>query len=574
MKLMKRFTLTALACVLLLSAGITVPRTVQAADNKVTLMVNGEVLKPLAGETPYLEGDTVMVPVRQTGKLLGFEAAYIRESASLRIHSSTIELVMKLGSGQFLLNGKETLTIQGAAVLKRNRIYIPLALLDEIGYITNSGAYTAEANAWTPQYYSAAVMNDLASGRYAAVSEHWFSPEVQINLSTVKLQQAWESITSAYGKYINQHALTSSREQGRHLLAVTAAFEHGELNTTITVNGSGKIQGLWFAPGAASAAAPDLALPEGITEEEVVVGAGTAHPLKGILTLPAKSVRLLPAVMLVHGSGSSDLNEAAYAYKPFRDIAYGLAEQGIAVLRYNKRGYSYPQQFMGTAAAGVTVKEETVEDAVAAAALLKQDPRLDAAQVYLAGHSLGGMLGPRIDAEGGGFAGLILLAGSPRSLWEIIYDQNMQLLGKLDDIVPGKAEATATVNAELAKAQALSSLTDEQAKASASVFGAPAYYYKEMDQHSAAVLGQKLIKPVLVLQGSDDFQVFADKDYLLWKEVLKGNSSAEFKLYPGLNHFFVNYNGEAAGTVDEYKVPGLVDAQVIKDMGQWILQQQ
>ncbi|WNS45534.1 alpha/beta fold hydrolase [Paenibacillus sp. MMS20-IR301] len=571
MKKMKRFTLTGLACLLLLTAGINVPETVQAEGNQVTFTVNGEVMNSPAGETPYLEGGAVMVPVRQTGKLLGYEATYIRENASLQIHSSTIKLEMKLGSGQFLLNGKETLTIEGAAVLKRNRIYIPLALLDEIGYITNSSANSAEAMAWTPQYYTAAVMNDLASGRYAAVSERWFSPEVRKNLSVVKLQQGWESMTSAYGKYVDQHSLTSSREQGQHLLAVTAAFEQGEMNTTITVDGSGKIQGLRFAPGAASAAAPDLALPEGVTEEEVTVGAGTAHPLKGILTLPAKSAKPLPSVILVHGSGSSDLNEAAYAYKPFRDIAYGLAGQGIAVLRYNKRVYSYPQQFTGAAAAGVTVKEETIEDAIAAAALLKQDPRLNAAQVYLAGHSLGGMLGPRIDAEGGGFAGLILLAGSPRSLWEIIYDQNMMLLGKLADTAPGKAEAAAVVNAELAKAQALSSLTDEQAKAAASVFGASAYYLKEMDQHSAANLGRKLAKPVLVLQGSDDFQIFADKDYPLWKDVLKGNSSAEFKLYPGLNHFFVNYDGEASGTAEEYKVPGLVDAQVIKDMGQWIM---
>jgi dienelactone hydrolase len=105
------------------------------------------------------------------------------------------------------------------------------------------------------------------------------------------------------------------------------------------------------------------------------------------------------------------------------------------------------------------------------------------------------------------------------------------------------------------------------------VFAAPAYYFKEMDQHSATELAQKLTKPVLVLQGGDDFQVEADVDFPLWKEVLKGDASAEFKLYPGLNHFFVNYDGDGAGTPEEYNVPGLVDAQVIKDMGQWILKQ-
>jgi dienelactone hydrolase len=574
MRRTRRFLLTVLACSLLLSAGFVTPRVAQAADNKVTLSINGVALQSPVGEMPYLEGTTIMVPVRQAGEALGFETTYIKESSSLHINVSGIELLMRLGGGKFILNGKDTITIEGAAVLKSNRIYVPLPLLDEIGFITQSKLGASQAEVSSPQYYTEAVMKLLASGQYETLSDRFFSTEVQINLSSVKLQQVWESMASAYGEYVKVRSLKSSRETGRHLLSGVAIFAHGEITVTFAVNSSGEIQGLWFAPYEEPEAAPDLALPAGVTEEEVVVGAGTAHPLKGILTLPKDAGKPLPSVVLVHGSGISDLNEAAYAYKPFRDIAYGLAEQGVAVLRYDKRGFSYPLEFLGTAAATVTVKEETVEDAVAAAALLKQDRRLDAAQVYLAGHSLGGMLGPRIDADGGNFAGLILLAGSPRSLWEIIYDQNMRLISGLDASVPAKAEAAAEVEAELAKAKTLSSLTAEQAKAAPSVFGGSAYYFKEMDQHSAAELGRKLTKPVLVLQGSDDFQVYADVDYTLWKDVLKNNNAAEFKLYPGLNHFFVNYDGAGAGTPDEYNVPGLVDAQVIQDMGQWIVKQQ
>lgn len=573
MRRTRGFLLAVLACSLLLSAGFVTPRVAQAADNKVTLSINGKGLNSPAGEAPYLESTTIMVPVRQAGEALGFETSYIEESSSLHINVSGMELLMKLGGGEFILNGRDKFTIEGAAVLKNNRIYVPLTLLDEIGYITQSKPGSAQAEADSPQYYTEAVMKLLSSGQYEALSDRFFSTEVRGNLSSLKLQQVWESMTAAYGEYVKVGSLKSSREKGRHLLSGVSVFAHGKITVTLTVNSSGEIQGLWFTPYEDPQAAPELTLPAGVTEETVVVGAGTAHPLKGILTIPKDTVKPLPAVVLVHGSGVSDLNEAAYAYKPFRDIAYGLAEQGIAVLRYDKRGYSYPQEFMGTAAASVTVKEETVEDAVAAAFLLKQDKRMDAGQVYLAGHSLGGMLGPRIDAKGGNFAGLILLAGSPRSLWEIAYDQNMRVIAKLDDSIPAKAEAAAKVEAELARAKALSAMTDEQAKAAPAVFGAPAYYFKEMDQHGTAELARKLTKPVLVMQGSDDFQVYADADYPLWKDVLKNNNSAEFKLYPGLNHFFVDYDGAGAGTPDEYNVPGVVDARVIKDMGQWVLKQ-
>lgn len=40
------------------------------------------------------------------------------------------------------------------------------------------------------------------------------------------------------------------------------------------------------------------------------------------------------------------------------------------------------------------------------------------------GHSQGGMLAPRIDAEGGDFAELVIMGGTLRSLDEIIIDQN------------------------------------------------------------------------------------------------------------------------------------------------------
>ncbi|MNC15895.1 Alpha/beta hydrolase family protein [compost metagenome] len=355
---------------------------------------------------------------------------------------------------------------------------------------------------------------------------------------------------------------------GQTVIQTAVVFTKGNLSMNITVDSSGQLTGLSLTPAAAPAVEQEL--PEGLTEEPVVVGEDTAHPLKGILTLPEHSSGRLPSVVLVHGSGSTDLDETAFAYKPFRDIAWGLAQQGIAVLRYDKRSYAYAKEFIGDASASLTLKEETVDDAILAARLLKLDKRLDPGHVYLAGHSLGGMLAPRIDADGGDFAGLILLAGSPRKLWEIVYDQNMNAINALDDSNPLKAQTVSAIDGELMKAKALSSLTAEQAKQAPAVFGISAFYLQEMQQHDTAELARKLAKPVLVMQGADDFQIFAGTDFPLWKEVLKNNAAAEFKLYPGLNHFFVNYDGAGAGTTAEYNVPGTVDPQVITDIGTWI----
>ena len=145
-------------------------------------------------------------------------------------------------------------------------------------------------------------------------------------------------------------------------------------------------------------------------EEKIVVGAGTEYPLNGLLTLPDAPAEKLPAVVLVHGSGASNMDEKVFALTPFKDLAEGLAARGIASVRYDKRTFVYGRKMAKQA---ITVKEETIDDALAAAHLLRADPRIDPEAVFLIGHSMGAMLAPRIDAEGGDFRALVLLAGSP-----------------------------------------------------------------------------------------------------------------------------------------------------------------
>ena len=167
-----------------------------------------------------------------------------------------------------------------------------------------------------------------------------------------------------------------------------------------------------------------------MADEKVVIGADTKYPLNGKLTFPNQQNGLLPAVVLVHGSGPSDMDEKIGENAPFKDLAEGLSEKGIAVIRYDKRTFVYGKEMRNDT--GLSVKEETIEDALLAADILRKDLRIDAKKIFIIGHSMGGMLAPRIDAEGGGFAGIIIMAGSPRKLEEIIMDQNDQVLNSLN----------------------------------------------------------------------------------------------------------------------------------------------
>ena len=72
-------------------------------------------------------------------------------------------------------------------------------------------------------------------------------------------------------------------------------------------------------------------------EERIVIGENTKYPLNGLLTLPVGATNPVPAVVFVHGSGASNMDENVGKLTPFKDSAHGLARYGIASVRYDKR---------------------------------------------------------------------------------------------------------------------------------------------------------------------------------------------------------------------------------------------
>ena len=75
--------------------------------------------------------------------------------------------------------------------------------------------------------------------------------------------------------------------------------------------------------------------------EKIIIGENTKYPLNGLLTLPENITEPVPAVVFVHGSGSSNMDEKVGQLTPFKDLAEGLANKGIASIRYDKRSFAH-----------------------------------------------------------------------------------------------------------------------------------------------------------------------------------------------------------------------------------------
>lgn len=303
--------------------------------------------------------------------------------------------------------------------------------------------------------------------------------------------------------------------------------------------------------------------------EPIILGKNTRFPLKGILTLPDGDGPF-PGVVLVHGSGSSNMDEKVGKLTPFRDLAEGLAQRGVASIRYDKRSYAHGLKMVLDKGHPITVREETIEDALLAASLLRADSRIG--PVFLAGHSMGAMLAPRIECSGGDFAGLILLAGTPRRLEEVLLEQTEEALASMKGLA--RKIGQKQLDQLRQTFDGLYDLTDEDAKKKKLGGGTTAYYFKEMGQPTVAEWLEKTRKPMLIAQGEQDVQVKAAVDFARYRQLLGDRENVTFKLYPGLNHAFVTaFSDSIADAKKEFARERHIGPDVLADLANWILAQ-
>lgn len=386
-----------------------------------------------------------------------------------------------------------------------------------------------------------------------------------------KLDPMWtKQLPAQVGAFKQQGPARREQLQGYEIVLVTCEFEKATLDARVVFDKTGKIAGLQFVPPAPPAKyePPAYADPAKFSETEVTVGAGE-WALPGTLTMP-KGQGPFPALVLVHGSGPNDRDETLGPNKPFKDLAWGLASRGIAVLRYEKRNKVYGKKILADPKleATMTVKDETIDDALAAAALLQKTPGVDPKRVFILGHSLGGFLMPRIAvaAKPLNLAGFISMAGLTRPLDDTIIRQMTYLYGLAGNtLTDDDRKKLEDLKAQVAKIKAL---TEADRTSTVKLMGAMPAYWLDLRGYDPAETAKTVRKPMLFLQGGRDYQV-QTVDLENWKRALGSRPDVEFHLYPKLNHLF--YEGEGILTPLEYmQKHGSVAPYVIDDIAGWI----
>ena len=409
----------------------------------------------------------------------------------------------------------------------------------------------------SPQETATSLLDHLDAGDYDR-AESQFTAQMASAVPADRLQSVWESLPAQAGTATGRGQPSSVDANGATLVSIPLHYEHAELVAKVAVDADGRIAGFLIQPAPPPSAAPP-ATDAPFTEADATVGEGEGA-LPATLAMPrnASAEQPVPAVVLVHGSGAQDRDETIGPNRVFLDIARGLAAKGIAVLRYEKRSKVRPQDF----AANFDIDDETTDDAVAAVSILAATPGVDPKQIYVLGHSQGGMMAPRILAQAPEAAGAILFAAPARSLLDILIEQNQRLAAMDGETSDGEKAAIAVLEQQVAAVRKGGDVPLEQTP-----MRQPASYWHSVDRVDPIAEAKKVDRPMLMLQGGRDIQV-VDADWQLWRKAYKKDPRFTFKHYAALNHLGIA--GEGPGTLTEYQTPGHVDQQLIDDIADWI----
>ena len=380
-----------------------------------------------------------------------------------------------------------------------------------------------------------------------------FNESIAKQVDAAALRQAWDSVAATAGDFISATGINYESKDGIAVVTTTAEFENLGIIITLSYDNNGKIAGIWFnfAPEDSKYQPVDTDL---FTEEVVFIG---EYELKGVVTTPDNTDDY-PVVVLVQGSGASDFDETVGANKPFKELAHGLAEKGIASVRINKRLYQKPVLMHDQ----LTIWDEYMDDIYAAIDYAKANV---SENVYVIGHSQGGMSAPKIALDND-LKGLVMMAGSIRGLEDIVLDQNAAALEAMDQY--SDKEKKQILKATQDGVAAVKALTEESTEP---VLGIPAQYWLSLrDLDGENILKNRLDIPVLVLQGTADFQVYMDKDFGYMKSVLGHKENITFKSYDGLNHLFMPQSMPGVADVTEYTAENHIPQYVIDDISDFI----
>lgn len=325
-------------------------------------------------------------------------------------------------------------------------------------------------------------------------------------------------------------------------------------------------------------------------EEEVVFENTEAGiQLSGTFTKPNEKGKY-PVVILISGSGRHDRDGSMMTHRPFLVLSDYLTRKGIAVLRYDDRGFG-----KSTGDFSKATTADFAQDVLSAVRYLKSRADIETKKIGLIGHSEGGIIAPLAANQTSDISFIVTLAatGIPGSEVAVMqskslrpfpvpdedeFEKNVRISLKIavsdEEISKKRNELTIHNNAYLApilkslgaSEENISTFVEKETESVLKPWNTYFYNYNPAKEF------EKLSVPMLSLNGSKDTQVNASINQNAIRNALIKGGNKKYKIVSleNLNHLFQECK---TGNIKEYKeIEQTISPIALKEISNWILE--
>lgn len=330
-----------------------------------------------------------------------------------------------------------------------------------------------------------------------------------------KLMGMWDMLEMGYGKVVSV-AEPELSYKGKLAVTVTViSFEKKKIGIKVIFNQKGEIAGFFLVSPTPQYTQPDYVNPASFYEYRKTLS-DPKYPVNGLLTLPKRKLSGMPAVIILGGPGKADKDFTTGPNKPYKDIAWGLAENDVVVFRYDKRSAAYEGNAL--VQNNTSLKETYLNDLLKALALVRKMEEVDTNRIFILAHGESAYLLPYIANQLSHVAGYIALEAP----FEKPLNSSNPLLLELQKQAPEEN------------------------------------------------LNNLRSKKVLFVQGAKDIQT-PPNQLALWKQAGEKEAAYDWSyvLYPATNYLLMEINGAPA--VGDYEKAGNVAPEIIVRLASFIL---
>lgn len=350
-------------------------------------------------------------------------------------------------------------------------------------------------------------------------------------------------------------------------IRIPVRLERGTLTARLAFDAHDRLLGMWLDDAMRNDVLrePPYANRTAFRDQQVTVRTASDE-FSAWISLPRQRARYAAVVLLTGPEPwNADAAVSAAAW-PMRDLAWGLASNGVAAVRFDNRAFRAFQRQSAAPAAPpedlpATLAQAWLHDVAALLGTLRARRDIDPDRIVLLGHGTAGLAAMAAARSDPRVSGVALLATPAASALDALRTKAARTIHANQDVTPDEARQLEDLDLAIAALRA-----GRTPPSRAAWLGGMEPLWSALEAASATQLARQVGRPLWIGEAGRDFEN-PPADEARWRDALARDPLSAYHLYPPLNHWFSP--SRVDGPLD-YEAGGVLDESVVRDLAQWV----